>query len=133
MGRKCGSRRSLWRCIGLYSRIVFIFLISGLLFGTVPQECLLPVTHPIKPTLDFIFSQSRVILNLDTLEQAGFDYSKPRRFTDLIVATHPALPGYIFKLYLDAQRFHKDKPENYFWMLRVQGSGLVNNRLQQHI
>lgn len=115
---------------GLYfSTIVFIFITFGFLYGTVPQEYLLPSNHPIKPSLDYLFSQSRALLNLENLEKAGFEYSPPRKFTNLIVAKHPALPGYIFKLYLDAQRFHKDKPEHHFWILRVQGSILVRQQI----
>lgn len=103
---------------------------------TIPEAYLLPESHPIKPFLDYLFSQSRVILNLDTLEEAGFIFDKPRKFTNLIIAKHFLLPGYIFKLYLDAQREHKDKPEHYFWMLRIEGAFQVrqiieNYRLQE--
>ena len=126
--------KSLFVGIGLFSLI--LFHATGK--ETVPVSYLLPEHHPIKPLLDSLFSSSRVILNLDTLEEAGFVYSKPRKFTNLIVAKHPAIPGYIFKLYLDAQRDHKNKPEHHFWMLRIQGAVRVRfeieaNNLQEWI
>ncbi len=82
---------------------------------------LLPDNHLIKPALDALFSSSRVILNLDTLEEAGFTKTKPRKFTKLIVTSHPDFPGYIFKLYLDSQRYYKDLPEHHYWILRAKG------------
>ncbi len=99
---------------------------------SVPVEFLMPDNHPIKPLLDALFSTCRVLLNLDNLKKVGFDYAKPRKFTNLIIAKHPALPGYIFKLYLDAQRYHKDKPEQHFWKLRVQGARLVRQEIEKY-
>lgn len=90
---------------------------------------LLPDNHPAKPVLDTLFSDSRVILNLNTLKQAGFTKSKPREFTHLVVTTHPALPGYIFKLYLDSQRFHSGLPEYHFWKLRIDGANLIRQAI----
>lgn len=105
-------------------------LVSGLDAGQ-SSLYLLPEQHPIKPILDIIFTSSRVLLNLDNLEKAGFSFSKPRTFTNLIIARHPAIPGYIFKLYLDAQRFHKDKSEKHFWRLRIQGSLKVRQQIER--
>jgi len=93
---------------------------------------LLPQDHPIKPLLDVLFSSSRATFNLETLEKAGFSKTSPRKFTKLIVTRHPAIPGYVFKLYLDAQRFHKDLAEHHFWILRVQGSELVRSIIAAH-
>jgi hypothetical protein len=93
---------------------------------------LLPKEHPIKPVLDAIFSQSRAIFNLHALKKAGFEETKPRKFTSLLVTKHPLIPGYIFKLYLDAQRPHKNKPEHYFWMLRIQGAAKIREAIAMH-
>lgn len=92
---------------------------------------LLPSDHPIKPIVDDLFTSSRVILNIKSLKAAGFNAAKPRKFTKLIVTTHPALKGYIFKLYLDAQRPHKDKPEHAFWILRVRGAEKVRCEIKR--
>lgn len=93
---------------------------------------LLPQDHPVKPLLDAIFYRTRAIFNLDTLVEAGFVKTKPRKFTKLVVTTHPAIPGYVFKLYLDAQRYYKDKPEHYYWILRVQGAQKVRDAIQNY-
>lgn len=90
---------------------------------------LLPEDHPIKPSLDYLFSSSRVTLNLKSLEKAGFCKCKPRKFTKLVVTKHPAFPGYVFKLYLDAQGFHKDQPEYHYWMLRIQGAEQIRQEI----
>lgn len=65
---------------------------------------LLPLDHPMKATLDFIFSQSRVIENERTLTDAGFTLvAGPMPVSFIIVARHPAIPGYVFKIYLDSE------------------------------
>lgn len=91
---------------------------------------LLPSNHPLKSILDEIFSQRRVLLNLKTLEKAGFDKAKPNLFTDLIVTRHPKMPGYVFKLYLDAQRYHKGMLEHEIWLQRIQGAQKVHHFLK---
>lgn len=123
----------LMAACGLFFRL-FVFLVFFQVLAvsatdSIPANFLLPVEHPIKPVLDHIFSSSRALLSLESLEKAGFSFSKPRKFTNLIVARHPAIHGYIFKLYLDAQRYHKDKGEHFFWILRVQGSLLVRQQI----
>jgi len=104
----------------------------GISNESIPYSYLLHDEHPVKPLLDALFSSSRIILNLDTLKEAGFTFSKPRKFTNLIVAKHPQIPGYIFKLYLDAQRFHKHKPEEHFWKLRINGAALIQHEIETH-
>ncbi|GEM_PF-2058784 len=70
---------------------------------------LLPVNHPIMETVDAIFSQGRVTQNQQTLVDAGFEIiagPMPRSF--IIVARHPAVPGYVFKIYLDSEERCRD-------------------------
>ncbi len=88
--------------------------------------------HPIKSRLDALFSSARVTLNMKTLTKAGFIKAKPRKFTKLIVTRHPSFPGYIFKLYLDAQRPHKNLPEHEFWKMRVDGANKIRAYLAQY-
>lgn len=106
--------------------LLFIFPLSATL-----DPYLLPDHHSIKPLLDAIFSSSRATFSLDTLREAGFNKTKPRHFTKLLVTTHPALPGYIFKLYLDVQRFYKDKNESYYWLLRCQGAEKIRKMISR--
>lgn len=125
------------QALGLYFNKVSIFLLILLchLFTlgakeNPPASYYLSDTHPLKQTLDVLFSTSRVLLNEKSMKNAGFIISKPRPFTNLIIASHPALPGYIFKLYLDAQRLHKHKPELDFWMMRIQGALAVRYTIE---
>lgn len=90
---------------------------------------LLPLDHPIKPSLDRLFSSGRPTFNLRTMEEAGFAKARPRKFTKLIVTSHPDFPGYIFKLYLDVQRYHKDQPEYKGWIMRAKGAKIVHSRI----
>jgi hypothetical protein len=92
---------------------------------------LLPETHPAKPKLDAIFSSQRALLNLKTLEKAGFRNPKPRKYTHLIVTSHPDLEGYVIKLYVDAQRYYKDTPEWKYWILRIQGAHAIEHEIQR--
>lgn len=81
----------------------------------------LPEDHPARKSLDRIFKKSRVTLSAKSMGKAGFTNPKPRKWTHLIVTTHPKLKGYVIKAYVDAQRHHKNKPEYHFWMLRIKG------------
>lgn len=91
----------------------------------------LPVNHPIKPKLDKIFSKYRAIIDEDSLVDAGFKAAKPRQWTRLVVTSHPKVPGYLFKLYFDRQRYHEKKPEHHFWELRIKGAALIREEIQK--
>lgn len=91
---------------------------------------LLPLNHAIKPLLDSIFIASRASLNENTFAAAGFltKCRQPRSF--LTVASHPRIPGYLFKVYLDSEnRIKKDTP-GWQWMLnRIK----LANKIQKYI
>lgn len=63
----------------------------------------LPENHPIKATLDRIFSE-RVTLTTSTLSKAGFTTPQPRRASKTIVSKHPKLSGYFVKCFTDEQK-----------------------------
>jgi len=86
--------------------------------------------HPIKAKLDACFEKSRVTFNLESLKKAGFKSSFPRKYTRLIVTKHPKFPGYIFKLYLDVQRYHSDEFEFVQWASRVEGGNKIREYIQ---
>lgn len=92
---------------------------------------LLPSDHHAKPILDEIFSQDRVLLNRKSLKKAGFEATKPRKFTRLIIARHDKLTGYIFKLYLDNQRYYKETPEHKHWIQRIKGANLIRGEIEK--
>ncbi len=112
--------------------IISLACVTATLNGTLKEELqpyLLPDDHPSKPALDALFSSSRVLKNLDSLVKAGFRESHPRKFSHLIVTTHPSFPGYVFKIYLDSQRFHSMKPEYELWKLRIQGANWIRQEI----
>ncbi|MBS0605162.1 MAG: hypothetical protein JSS60_09045 [Verrucomicrobia bacterium] len=94
---------------------------------------LLPLDHPMKPKLDSIFSQSRVLENERTLLDAGFviiDGPMPNSF--MIVARHPEIPGYVFKLYLDSEtRCRKDIPHWTWLVRRCAGASAIRKLIRQ--
>lgn len=92
----------------------------------------LPEDHQIKAVLDDLFSKSRVIISIKSMKKAGFIEPKPRKWTHLIVTKHPKLPGYIFKVYLDAQYYHKEKSEYEHWLERIQGASAIKKKIQKH-
>ncbi len=78
---------------------------------------LIPLDHPIKATLDFIFSQSRVLENERTLVDAGFEViALPEPYSFIIVARHPAIPGYVFKLPLDSEKRSRKHLPHWSWL-----------------
>lgn len=91
---------------------------------------LMPEDHPIKAELDACFKKSRVTFNLESLKKAGFNRSFPRKYTRLIVTKHSKFPGYIFKLYLDVQRYHSDEFEFVQWAARVEGGIKIREYIQ---
>lgn len=86
---------------------------------------LLPSDLPIKKALDVMFKKARVILNSKTLKKAKFTDCKPRKFTRIIVTKHEDFPGYIFKLFLDAQRYKSDTIESEIFLNRIKGASKI--------
>ena len=80
---------------------------------------LLPRDHPALAKLDLIFSASRVLENERTLIDAGFEViAGPRVYSFMIVARHPEIPGYIFKLYLDSETRMRNDIPHWEWLVR---------------
>ena len=90
---------------------------------------LLPHNHPMKSVLDAIFSQSRVLVNERTFTDAGFiPIAGPMPNSFVIVARHPASPGYVFKLYLDSEWRCRKQIPNWVWLTRrcIGAAGIRN-------
>lgn len=79
---------------------------------------LLPNDHPAKAELDAIFSSSRVSLDISTFTAAGFNVlaTQPRSF--IRVASHPLLPGYLVKVYLDDEVREKHRIPYWKWLTK---------------
>jgi hypothetical protein len=103
------------------------FLDDGMRSQIAPY--LLPLDHPMKAKLDSIFSQSRVIENERTLIDAGFVIiAGPMANSFVIVARHFAIPGYVFKLYLDSETRCRKQIPHWVWLARrcVGAEGIRN-------
>ena len=116
----------------MFFRICFALLF---LYGAAQaneQNINLPKNHPVHRKLDRLFAHSRPLLSLEALIQAGFVKAKPRKFTHLIVTRHPAMPGYIFKLYLDPQRYPKGESEDVAWRQRIAGAEKIRKMIRKN-
>ncbi len=80
------------------------------------EPYLLPLDHPAKWTLDVVFSQLRATENEDALLRAGFSIIAAMPKSRIIVAKHPAVPGYVFKLYYDSETYCKKGLANWEWL-----------------
>ncbi|MBS0655964.1 MAG: hypothetical protein JSR46_09320, partial [Verrucomicrobia bacterium] len=79
---------------------------------------LLPLDHPAKPILDMIFSQARVTESKKTLENAGFEIIASMKVSFITVARHPALPGLVFKIYLDTEKRRREELHQVEWLIK---------------
>lgn len=70
---------------------------------------LLPLDSPIKSICDKIFPGSHVIQHKKSLKKAGFRILFAQKLSHIIVASHPKLSGYLFKIYLHSERVYKDR------------------------
>jgi len=96
------------------------------------RSYLIPNNHPVKKKLDLMFSEARVLSDIESLENAGFEYLPPQHRTQMIVAKHPDLKGYVLKTYLDEQEYYEGKPEHYYWIRRIKGARLIQNYINTH-
>lgn len=93
---------------------------------------LIPLSHPIKPILDAIFSQSRAIADEKALGEAGFQILYSQESSFIRVARHPALPGYLFKIYLDNEiRIKGGKPGWYWLKERCEGAKKIRRLIKK--
>lgn len=94
---------------------------------------LLPKTHTMKPILDNIFSTSRVTSSIDTLKAAGFKILYVKEASYIIVASHPQVPGYLFKIYPDTEvRTRLNKP-SWKWLLnRCKGAKIIKKIIKKN-
>ena len=93
---------------------------------------LLPIDHPIKKKLDAIFQNMRATENTQSLMDAGFTIIASVTGSYVTVARHPAIPGYVFKLYLDSEMRNKDGIANCEWLTtRCIGAAKIRKVIKQ--
>ncbi len=86
----------------------------------------LPINHPIKPRLDYIFKK-RVTASKQTFEKAGFKPIYERKPTNIIIGKHALLKGYILKLFLDTQPKWAEWKN---WIDRIEGSRVIKEAIK---
>lgn len=64
---------------------------------------MLPLSHPLKPILDRIFCSGTVLDDEEHVAQAGFIVLQTRPRNPIRIALHPAVDGYLFKLFLNSE------------------------------
>lgn len=69
---------------------------------------LLPLKHPARKKLNKIFKKTRAIQNKTAFINAGFKIIPVVHTSYMILAKHPSIPGYLFKVYLDTELRSKD-------------------------
>lgn len=87
----------------------------------------LPDAHPIRAQLDRIFVTSRAIFNQQTLKEAGFKHTTPRKgsYSSIVVAKHPKLKGYLLKIFTDD--FHCEEWSNF--IARAHGAKIIQEAI----
>ncbi len=76
---------------------------------------LLPYDHPIREKLDLIFYRSRATQDMNSLVEAGFQIHSKKSRSFIVVASHPDVPGYLFKLHLDDELRQKRHKPGWWW------------------
>lgn len=79
---------------------------------------LLPKEHPLKTTLDSLFSHPSVTKDDSSFAQAGFKTRCIRHTSYVRIAEHPSLPGFLMKLYLDSEKREKENIPGWIWLAR---------------
>ncbi|MBP9841867.1 MAG: hypothetical protein KBC64_05525, partial [Simkaniaceae bacterium] len=94
---------------------------------------LLPLDHPAKSMLDFIFAESGVTKNTKSLVNAGFSIITIQSKSSIIVARHPLVPGFVFKIYRDSHPTGRKKiPGWECLVLRCMNAKKVKKIIQKH-
>jgi hypothetical protein len=71
---------------------------------------LLPPTHPAAKVLEALFRRPDVIDNETTFHHAGFETRVKKLRSLMRVAIHPAVPGYVFKVFfVDERQCEREK------------------------
>lgn len=92
------------------------------------EPYLMPLNHKVKPQLDKLFANPRVLLTIDDFKQAGFKVIRYRSSKKLVVARHRKLKNYLVKAYLE----DNSHVEWRSWVHRAKGAAYIQNVLDEH-
>lgn len=87
-----------------------------------------PTNHPLKRSLDELFSNTRVTLSPETFKKAGF-HVRVRKIDNIFASKHKKLKGLIVKAYLDTQPVHDDWA---LWLQREHGAELIRQCIKRY-
>lgn len=93
---------------------------------------LVPEDSELKEKLDAIFEDNRPTLSENSMEKAGFTSGKPREFSRVVVTKHSSLPGYVFKIYLDKDKYKPDERAQFFLIKRVYAAEAIRNKIEEN-
>lgn len=114
--------------------LIFILLaISSKIFSLHLSKFELPDDHFLQKPLAELFHDPSILTSRENLTNAGFDLYK-RRPRGLVVASHPTIPGYLIKLFINDLP-HSEQVENY--VRRIEGARkvqeFINKKHLKHI
>jgi|GEM_PF-1782651 len=89
---------------------------------------LLPENHPIKKSLDAMFSKQRIVESEMHLLKAGFKLPKHKGTSNCFVVKHKKLPGYFLKLYTDQQ----PQTDWHAWLNRIEGAQFAREMVTKY-
>lgn len=93
---------------------------------------LLPLSHPLKAALDGIFNQTRAIENEKSFDDAGFITLFKQQISFIRVAKHPALKGYLMKVYLDSELRQRRGLPGWLWLTeRCKGAEKIRKLIEK--
>jgi hypothetical protein len=93
---------------------------------------LLPLNHPIKPSLDGIFCHATPLVNETSFVKAGFTVRFSQPFSFIRVASHPELPDYLVKTYLEDDLRLRDNKESWKWLyIRCKGAESIRKIIER--
>lgn len=101
-------------------------------FSEKVKPYLLPSNHPAKKPLDIIFKSPNVLQDLDSLKASDFNIISLRPYSFAVITSHPKMPGYIQKLYLDSEHRKKNGKEGWEWLVqRCEGAENIRKLIKK--
>lgn len=93
------------------------------------EPYVIPENHPIKAKLDRLFSSSRILLNEQSIKKAGFEKTKPGKFSHAIVSKNSKFKNYYFKMFADNQLGLSDWQQ---WVTRARAAQMTAASIKAH-
>ena len=122
----------------LFLILCFLFPCFGIAIGATetlydPTPYVLPVEHRIHNVVKDIFPSRGIVKDNQSLKKAGFIILRQQWGSGVLLARHPKLKGYIFKLYLDSQTIVREAHTQQQWLVeRCRGAANIRKRIQEN-